>query len=166
MHITKMHGLGNSQILVEDLEKNLEDETGLEYSKIARALCNPDFGVGSDQMLVISLSEGADFQMRVFNKDGGEAETCGNGIRCVAKYLHDRDMVGKNPSIETKAGMKDLEIKSGEDKIEVDMGEGKILEKEKEVMGFEGSFVSVGNPHFVIFTEKASENLAKNQGPN
>lgn len=167
MHITKMHGLGNSQILVEDLGENLEDKVGLSYSAIAQALCNPNFGVGSDQLLIIGSSDDADFQMRVFNRDGGEAEMCGNGVRCVAKYLHDNNEVGKNPSIETKAGTKELRIISGggETAVKVDMGKGKLLEENKEVKGYEGSLVSVGNPHFVIFTDDASEELAKNEGP-
>lgn len=168
MKITKMHGLGNSQILVKDLGENLEEEENLSYNEIARALCNPNYGVGSDQMLVINSSKKADFRMRVFNRDGGESEMCGNGIRCVAKYLHDRALVSEKTSIETLAGIKELRIssKNGDEIIDVDMGKGKIIEEEKEVNGFEGSFVSVGNPHFVIFTDEASEDLARKEGPD
>lgn len=167
MKITKMHGIGNSQIIVEDLDDQLESQTGLSFNKIAQALCNPYYGVGSDQMLIIQKSDVADFKMRVFNKDGGEAEMCGNGIRCIAKYLYDRDMVSKNLSIETKAGNKNLRINSKGDtnKIKVDMGAGELLESDKEVKNFVGQIVSVGNPHFVIFTEDASEELARKEGP-
>lgn len=167
MQITKMHGIGNSQVLVEDLEEDLEARTGLSYNEIAQALCDPNFGIGSDQTLVITPSVAADFKMRVFNKDGGEAEMCGNGIRCVAKYLYDRDMVSENLSIETKAGIKKLWITSenGKTDVEVDMGKGELLEEDKEVNKFVGQLVSVGNPHFVIFTEDASKDLARKEGP-
>lgn len=168
MKITKMHGLGNSQILVKDLEGNLEKKENLSYNEIARALCDQNYGIGSDQMLIINSSKKADFQMRVFNRDGGEAEMCGNGIRCVAKYLHDRELVGEKISIETLAGIKELRITSenGAESIDVNMGIGKIIEEEKKVNGFEGTFVSVGNPHFVIFTDEASEDLARKKGPS
>lgn len=166
MHITKMHGLGNSQILVEDPESDLENKTGLSYNEIARGLCDPNFGIGSDQMLIIKPSSVSDFKMRVFNKDGGEAEMCGNGIRCVGKYLFDKGLVDRRPSIETKAGQKKLKIisENGEDVIEVEMGKGEILKENMKVEGFEGSLISVGNPHFVIFTDEASEELAKSRG--
>lgn len=166
MRITKMHGLGNSQILVEDLEENLKDELDLDYSEIARALCDSNFGVGSDQTLIILPSDEADFRMRVFNRDGSEAEMCGNGIRCVSQYLFDEGKVDNTHSIETLGGTKDLRIifKQGETSIEVDMGEGEILEEGKKVNGFEGFFISVGNPHFVVFTDKASKELAMAEG--
>ncbi len=161
-----MHGLGNSQIIIPDFEKNLEEETGLEYSEIAQALCHPGFGVGSDQALVLLPSDSADYQMRIFNKNGGEAEMCGNGIRCVAKYLYDKEKVGKNPKIETLAGNKSLEIiENGKTSIKVDMGEGEIIERKKEVKGFVGTHVSVGNPHFVIFDENSSKEIAIKEGP-
>lgn len=133
MKITKMHGLGNSQILVKDLEGNLEKKENLSYNEIARALCDQNYGIGSDQMLIINSSKKADFQMRVFNRDGGEAEMCGNGIRCVAKYLHDRELVGEKISIETLAGIKELRITSenGGESIDVNMGVGKIIEEKK-----------------------------------
>lgn len=162
-----MHGLGNSQILVEDLEENIEEKVRLSYGEIARALCHPGFGIGGDQTLIILPSTEADYQMRVFNKDGGEAEMCGNGIRCVARYLFDRDMIDEKPHIETEAGIKELKIteRDGKPWVEVMMGEGKIIDLEKEVQGFTGSYVSVGNPHFVIFTKEASRDMAVSEGP-
>lgn len=167
MEITKMHGLGNSQILLEDLKEELLSETNLTYSQIARALCNENFGIGGDQTLIILPSDKADYKMRVFNRDGGEAEMCGNGIRCVAKYLLDKNKVKEKLKIETKAGKKYLEIreKNDETQIKVGMGKGKILERNKKVEGYKGSYVSVGNPHFVIFSDKASEELARGEGP-
>ncbi len=167
MQITKMHGLGNTQIIVEDLKQDLRNKVGLEYSQIAEALCDPDFGIGSDQTLILLPSGTADYKMRVFNKNGSEAEMCGNGIRCIAKYLFDREKIEKNVTIETLAGKKDIEISENgkETKISVSMGRGEILEKNKKVKGFEGAFVSTGNPHFVIFSENASRELAKKEGP-
>ncbi len=167
MRITKMHGLGNSQILVEDMGEDLEDRTDHSYNEIAKALCHPGFGIGGDQTLIILPSDGADYRMRVFNKDGGEAEMCGNGIRCVARYLYDRGDVDEEPSIETEAGTKNLRIshEDGEPTIEVDMGQGELIEEDKEVGGFRGSYVSVGNPHFVIFTDGASKEMAVSEGP-
>ena len=167
MKITKMHGLGNSQIIVEDFDESLEGETNLSYNQIARALCHPNFGVGSDQMLILLPSQKADFRMRIFNKDGGEAEMCGNGIRCVARYLYDSGKAGERLTIETKGGLKTLHVseEDGDTSIRVDMGKGELLEEEKKVQGFKGSFVSVGNPHFVIFTEEASKEMALEEGP-
>lgn len=166
MKITKMHGLGNSQIIVSDLSERLEKEKKLTYSEIAKALSHPGFGIGSDQTLFILPSEKADFKMRVFNRNGEEAEMCGNGIRCVARYLFDRKKVDQNLTIETEAGVKELKIIERDDLplIEVDMGKGQLLDKNKKVKGFEGSYVSVGNPHFVIFTEEASKDLALSEG--
>lgn len=166
MKITKMHGIGNSQIIITDFDENLEKETGLEYGEIARALCHPGFGIGSDQALILLPSEKADYRMRIFNKDGGEAEMCGNGIRCVARYLFDKRKINNTPKIETLAGIKNLEIIEEEKtSIEVEMGKGEMIEKNKKVNGFVGSYISVGNPHFVIFDEQASKELAKKEGP-
>jgi len=163
-----MHGLGNSQLITEDLNKNLEKKEQHTYGEIARALCHPGFGVGSDQMLVILPSKTADYRMRIFNKDGGEAEMCGNGIRCVAKYLYDRNKVDQKPKIETKAGIKELEIFEGPGRssIEVDMGKAILKEDNKKVNGFCGSHVSVGNPHFVVITDRASKEFALENGPD
>ncbi len=167
MEILKMHGLGNSQIIVKDLEENLEKKTGLDYSKIAKALCNPNFGIGSDQMLVLLPSQKADYRMKIFNRDGGEAEMCGNGIRCMGRYLYDEGKVGKRTTIETEAGVKKLVLveENGEVNLEVNMGKGRLLEENKAALGLEGHFVSVGNPHFVIFTDEASKEMATKKGP-
>lgn len=166
MKITKMHGLGNSQIIINDLKEDLENKTELDYSEIAQALCHPSYGIGSDQTLVILPSDKADYRMRIFNPDGGEAEMCGNGIRCVAKYLFDRGKISRKSEIETLAGIKNLEIIENEKtSVRVDMGVGELIEENKKVQGFEGYFISVGNPHFVIFDEKASKELAKKEGP-
>lgn len=166
MEIAKMHGLGNSQILVEDLKESVQEEVDLNYSKISQALCDPNFGVGADQTLIILPSDEADFRIRIFNKDGGEAEMCGNGIRCVAKYLYDKGKVDKELQVETMAGVKNLEIfpEAEPTQVQVKMGLGEIIKNEKGVKGFEGVHVSVGNPHFVIFTEGASKELAAEEG--
>lgn len=161
-----MHGLGNSQVILEDFDLNLEDDLDLEYNKIAKALCNPGFGIGADQMLVVLPSESADYRMRIFNRDGSEAEMCGNGIRCVGKYLFDKEMAEENLSIETLGGVKKLSIGPSDDEmtVQVDMGTGEILREKISVEDFKGTFVSMGNPFFVIFTEDASEELARKKG--
>ena len=166
MKITKMHGLGNSQIILTDLEEDLRNETGLEYNQIALGLAHQGFGVGSDQILYILPSDEADYRMRIFNRDGTEAEMCGNGIRCVGKYLYDQDMVGETFSIETLGGIKTLEIiDKDRTLVKVDMGYGEIKESNKEVLDYSGSTVSVGNPHFVIFDSDSSKEMARKEGP-
>ena len=128
---TKMHGIGNDYIFI-DMIKNkypllLEDK----IPKLARFLCKEHFGVGSDGVILIDSSRKADFKMRIFNKDGKEAEMCGNGIRCFAKYIYDNKMTIKNKiTIETLAGIKEVEfIKNKNDIVEeykVNMGIPKI----------------------------------------
>lgn len=171
MKITKMHGLGNSQIIIENLYEDIEYKTGLSYNEIAIALCHPGFGIGSDQTLIILPGEKTDYKMRIFNKDGSEAEMCGNGIRCVARYLFDENLISNNSSIETKAGIREVKIihekilNGNEVSIEVSMGKGMILEDNKKIDKFKGTHVSIGNPHFVIFTDKASRELIIKEGP-
>lgn len=161
-----MHGLGNSQIILTDVEQDLREKTGLKYNQIALGLAHQGFGVGSDQVLYILPSDEADYRMRIFNRDGTEAEMCGNGIRCVGKYLYDREMVGERFSIETLGGIKDLEIiDNNQTFVKVNMGQGKIIESDKEVLGYSGNFVSVGNPHYVLFGDDFSEEMAKQEGP-
>jgi len=166
MKITKMHGLGNSQIILTDVEQDLREKTGLKYNQIALGLAHQGFGVGSDQVLYILPSDEADYRMRIFNRDGTEAEMCGNGIRCVGKYLYDREMVGESFSIETLGGIKNLEIiDNNQTFVKVNMGQGKIIESDKEVLGYSGTFVSVGNPHYVLFGDDFSEEMARQEGP-
>lgn len=181
IQFTKMHGAGNDYIYVNTLIYNIDDpaKASIEWSKT-------HFGVGSDGLILIgkATEEGADFSMRIFNNDGSEAMMCGNGTRCVAKYLHDKGLTDKNPiRLQTLSGIKVLHLDINEDnevdKVTVDMGmpltttgdaeNGQFLasktkktgeyvfEVESEDRTFAGTFVSMGNPHFVCFVEGVEE---------
>ena len=170
IRFTKMHGAGNDYIYVNTLLYNIKDpaKASIEWSKF-------HFGIGSDGLILIgeATEPDADFSMRIFNNDGSEAMMCGNGTRCVAKFLHDKGMTDKNPiRLQTLSGIKILNLHLDEDnkvdKVTVDMGEpilknpaqfglhgGQATNWELTVDGkqFIGTFVSMGNPHFVIFLD-------------
>ena len=130
MRFTKMHGIGNDYIYV-DCIANPPPRDPVALSKV---ISDRHFGVGSDGLILICPSERADARMRMFNADGSEAEMCGNGIRCVAKYVHDHGLSNNNPlKIETGRGVLTLELRIAAGKVEevtVNMGEP-ILEAEK-----------------------------------
>lgn len=171
---TKMHGAGNDYIYVNTLLYNIPDpaKASIEWSRY-------HFGVGSDGLIMIgkATEPGADFSMRIFNNDGSEAMMCGNGTRCVAKYLHDKHLTDKNPiRLQTLSGIKVLNLHLNDsDEVEtvtVDMGApvlkqpaqfgvkgGHATDYELTVLGraFTGTFVSMGNPHFVIFLDEDVE---------
>ena len=128
INFTKMHGLGNDFILIDCLQHSFGPDRST-FGESAKKLCDRRFGVGADQILILDRSETADFKMLIFNADGSEVEMCGNGIRCLAKYVWDRKLSGKNVlAIETLAGIIKPE-KAGE-MVKVDMGEP-IFEPEK-----------------------------------
>lgn len=151
MHFTKMHGLGNDYLYVYgEVPENIEE--------LSIKLSERHFGAGSDGMIYISKSNIADFKMRIFNADGSEAKMCGNGIRCVGKYVYDKGYTDKkNLKIETLSGIKtlDLTVVGGKVKsVSVDMG--KAVAEDELHLNIDGSSVvctpvSVGNPHAVIF---------------
>lgn len=121
---TKMHGLGNDFILIDCRHLRLDN-----LPELSKTLCHRRFGVGADQMLLLFDSQNADFMMRIFNADGSEVEMCGNGVRCLAKHIWDRNLSDKKTlSIETSGGIIRPE-KSG-DLVKVDMGEP-VFEPEK-----------------------------------
>ena len=100
MHFTKMHGLGNGYVLVNCFEERVADGPGL-----ARAVSDRNTGVGSDGLILIRPSELADARMEMYNRDGSRGQMCGNGIRCLAKYVYDRGLSRNNPlRVETDAG--------------------------------------------------------------
>ena len=163
---TKMHGLGNDYVYMDAINQKIENR-----SELAKKLSNRNFGVGSDGLILICESKVADFKMQMFNSDGSEAEMCGNGIRCVGKFVYDKKMTNKDVvTIETLAGIKTLKLTIKNEKVEkvkVDMGEP-ILEPEKiPVMSNENpvknlilkiqdrdftfTCVSMGNPHAITF---------------
>ncbi len=179
MKFTKMHGIGNDYIFVNCFEEDVKEPEAL-----AKKMSVRHFGVGSDGLVLIMPSDAADFRMRIFNPDGSEAEMCGNAVRCVAKYVRDRNMTDADEfEIETLAGIiKPKVISSGNvSMVRVDMGEP-VLEREKiPMVGSNGKVidegldacgtkvkvtcVSMGNPHCVIFVEDVDfpefENLGK-----
>ena len=111
---TKMHGLGNDYVYMDAIHQNIENE-----SLLAQFVSNRNFGIGSDGLILICKSDIADFKMRMFNSDGSEAEMCGNGIRCVGKFVYDKGMTDKTEvRIETLAGIKVLNFNIKEGKVE------------------------------------------------
>lgn len=172
MKFTKMHGIGNDYVYVNCFEEEVVDP-----SNLAIKVSNRNFGIGSDGLILIDKSDKADFKMRMFNADGSEAQMCGNGIRCVGKYVYDNKMTTqKNITIETLAGIKELELKVNEDKVnfvKVNMGKA-ILDSEKipvisnndrvinekitvDNEEYHITCVSVGNPHAIIFVKDVKD---------
>ena len=133
MKFTKWQGCGNDFLLIDCREKELAD-----YGAFTKKSCDRHFGVGGDGVLVIRTSEKADFRMRIFNADGSEAEMCGNGIRCFARYLYDNHITDKKKfTVETGAGILVPEIVEKDGVVtgvRVDMGEP-VLEADKIQIG-------------------------------
>ncbi len=151
MKFTKMQGLGNDYLyFFGDVPENVVE--------LAKKLSDRRFGVGSDGLIFIGRSDAADFSMRIFNADGSEAKMCGNGIRCVGKYVHDRGLTEKTDiSVETLSGIKrlTLELENGKTvSVGVKMGAAEASDEIK-VEGLSIIPVSVGNPHAVIFCRDA-----------
>ncbi len=178
LDFTKMHGLGNDFILVDCRDKAVSDRLPA-IGELSRRLCHRRFGIGADQMLLLYPSKTADFMMKIFNADGSEVEMCGNGIRCLAKYIWDRGMSEKDElSVETAAGII-RPVKAGE-MVRVDMGEP-VLEAQAIPVNLEGviknfpliiegkkfriTCVSMGNPHAVIFVGDVDGFDVKKYGP-
>src|SRR5713101_4613080 len=181
MRFTKMQGCGNDYVYVDCFREPMpHDPPGL-----ARSVSDRHFGVGGDGLILICPSDKADARMRMFNADGSEAEMCGNGIRCVAKYLYDHGLVRKPTlAVETGRGILtlDLEIKDGcVRQVRVDMGEP-ILEAARMPTSLAGdpprevplalgdhtlrvTCVSMGNPHCVTFVDTPSDALVLGIGP-
>lgn len=169
---TKMQGLGNDYVYIDAINQKIENE-----SSLAKFVSNRHFGIGSDGLILICKSEVADFKMRMFNSDGSEAEMCGNGIRCVGKFVYDKGLTNKTTvKIETLAGIKTLILNIKDGKVEtarVDMGEPileaekipvistekpvKNLELEAENKKFKFTCVSMGNPHAITIVENTKE---------
>lgn len=169
MKFTKMHGCGNDYIYVNGFDYSFSKEEKVE---LAKKLSDRHFGIGSDGLIFINPSEIADFEMEMYNADGSRAEMCGNGIRCVAKYVFDNGMTDWkwNYTIESMGKIKYISA-FGEGKVcktvKVDMGEPILIPKDIPVVSdkdiflsekvsvddavFEMTSVSMGNPHVVIF---------------
>lgn len=175
---SKWHGAGNDFVIVDGFTNRIDD-----YRETAIAACDRHFGIGADGLVVILPSEKADFQMRIFNSDGSEAEMCGNVTRCVARYVYEHNMTDKTQiAIETKAGLIVPRLCLENEKVSfvrVDMGAPALEAADIPVLGFERrqvvgaplqvmgkSFamtcVSMGNPHCVIFVDDVDRiDLAK-----
>ena len=165
MKFTKMQALGNDYLYVFG---RVPENVAL----LCKKLCERHFGVGSDGIIFIRPSAVADFKMRVFNVDGSESEMCGNGIRCVGKFLYDKGYTDKVLlTIETLSGVKNLELHVDGQKVKtvaVDMGKATVGEERKLTVGGQSvtvTPVSVGNPHAVIFVDNAEKAPLTSLGP-
>lgn len=179
---TKMHGLGNDYVYIDCYSK--EVNLG-NISDLAKFMSNRHFGIGSDGIILICRSDIADFKMRMFNFDGSEAEMCGNGIRCVGKFVYDKGLTNKETvKIETLAGIKVLKLNVSNGKVKtvrVDMGEPILEPKEipvkfdkEPVRGlkinaidreFDFTCVSMGNPHAITVIDNTKEFYIEKYGP-
>ena len=169
MKFTKMHGIGNDYVYVNCFEETVKDP-----AQTARLVSDRHFGIGSDGLILIKPSDRADCTMEMYNLDGSQGAMCGNGIRCVAKYVYDYGVVKKTDlSVETKAGIKylHLTVEDGKvTKVRVNMG-SPILEAEKipilsenvqvldepidvNGMTYRMTGVSMGNPHAVVYLDQ------------
>lgn len=168
MKFTKMHGIGNDYVYVDCTKKELKDP-----GEISKFVSDRHYGIGSDGLILIKSSDVADFQMAMYNADGSQSEMCGNGIRCVAKYVYDYGLTDKDEiAIETLAGIKYLKltVENGKvSKVRVNMGEPilapdqipvvsghqPVIMEPIEVCGKEWKMtcVSMGNPHAVVFID-------------
>ncbi|MEW6584134.1 MAG: diaminopimelate epimerase [Nitrospirota bacterium] len=185
MPFTKMHGLGNDFVVIDCRTLHLDDLPAL-----ATRLCDRRFGIGADQILLLGKSDIADFSMKIFNADGSEVEMCGNGIRCLAKYIWDRNLSAKKIlEIDTLAGV--IRPEKAGDLVRVDMGEP-VFEPEKIPVNirnsesgiqnpdkkmivdyplqiddreFKVTCVSMGNPHAVIVVDNVSDFPVAYYGP-
>lgn len=184
MQFTKVHGLGNDFVMIDNLKN---DYQGYDWGKLAVEMCNRNFGIGADGLVVISASAIADLKMRIFNPDGTEPEMCGNAIRCVAGYIYQYQILDKTKiTIETKAGILVPEIIDSQETkalVKVDMGPPKlepaqipmiIEENIKKVINYPLKIngktiyitcISMGNPHGVIFVPEVTSKLVSSVGP-
>lgn len=174
MKFTKMQGIGNDYVYVNTFEERIGDP-----QKLAKALSDRHFGVGSDGLVLIAPSEKADFRMVMYNADGSQSAMCGNASRCVAKYVYERGMTRKTVlTLETGAGIRTLylTVRGGRvESVRVDMGRpvtecervpcllGKGVVTRREIRALDRVFeitpVSMGNPHGVLFFDEPVEGL-------
>lgn len=174
LQFTKMHGLGNDFVLIDNRQKKWENPGSL-----AQRLCRRRFGIGADQLLILEDSASADYRMKIYNPDGSQAEMCGNGVRCLARFIRDKGISDvEQLRIETGAGI--VKTRWLKDLVEVDMGEP-ILEGDKIPVKLKGrvisaplalndtrfdiTCVSMGNPHCVIFADNLEGPAITEYGP-
>ncbi len=189
MKFTKMHGTGNDYIYIDCVTVPLEAATALSPARLAELVSDRHFGVGSDGLILIRPSQNADFYMEMYNADGSAGAMCGNGIRCVAKYVYEHGLTNMTSlSIETPAGIKTVELTVHNNKVimvQVDMGIPVLttggqniplnhtLAEETpiwETLEAEGTRlrtigISMGNPHTVLFYPSMEEAPVETLGP-
>lgn len=182
MKFTKMQGCGNDYVYINGFEEHILPEN---KPSVVKKLSERHFGIGSDGVIFINPSDIADFEMEMYNADGSRSEMCGNGIRCVAKYVYDKKMIDKEQfTIESFGKIKDITIIEENGKarlIKVGMGQAElrtekipaiydadmVIAKPIEVDGkiWEGTCVSMGNPHVVMFVDDVASMDLENIGP-
>ena len=180
MRFTKMQGLGNDYVYVNCFRENVENP-----SEIAIKVSDRHFGIGSDGLILIKPSEVADFRMDMYNADGSQAEMCGNGIRCVAKYVYDYGLTDQTEiSVETLAGIKYLKLQIADGKVSritVNMGQPELVPDKIPVQAdgdrvvdepivvngvtYKMTCVSMGNPHCIVFVDDTADFPLEEIGP-
>ncbi|MEK3885990.1 diaminopimelate epimerase [Bacillus sp. FSL K6-3431] len=187
MLFTKMHGLGNNYVIFNQLDDPANILEEQYYPELSRKVSDVNFGIGSDGIILITSSKIADYKMRIFNEDGSEAKNCGNGLRCVAKFLFDQMYATTSRfSIETLGGVVNAKVEIDKNQmveyVTVDMGEPKLLKgmipmegdpiitaiNESHSFGeekFDLTCVSMGNPHAIIFVDNVNEVPLEKIGP-
>ena len=190
MKFTKMHGCGNDYVYVNCFEETFP-ECPQERAELVQKLSDRHFGIGGDGVIFICPSEKADARMRMFNADGSEAEMCGNGVRCVAKYVFDHEIARKDEiAVETQAGLKLIRVMECNPdgtaaKLRVDMGEPildlpkipttltngvneplEVVDASGKTVGtFRVTAVSMGNPHCITFVDEITDDFVFGIGP-
>ena len=180
MKFTKMQGIGNDYVYVNCFTEQVENP-----SEVAIKVSDRHFGIGSDGLILIKPSEKADFEMEMYNADGSQGAMCGNGIRCVAKYVYDYGLTDKTSiAVDTKSGVKFLELTVEEGrvkKVKVNMGapvlaaeEIPMIYKKEQVISqplnvkqevYEVTAVSMGNPHAIVYVEDVKNLKIEEIGP-
>ena len=181
MKFVKMHGCGNDYVYIETITQKVEDKAG-----IVKWLSNRNFGIGSDGVIYINEIEGADFEMEMYNADGSRSQMCGNGIRCVGKFVYDYGFTDKTTIDVISFGQKkvlELNVEDGEVKsVKVNMGSPILTPSDVPVAGYDNmekvvseslkikdkefkfTAVSMGNPHAVIFVDEITDELVFDYG--
>lgn len=179
LDFTKMQGIGNDFVVVDCLTDSAPSAAMLQ--EVSPRLCDRKFGIGSDGVILILPGTDTDFTMRMFNPDGSEAEMCGNGIRCFARFVRNRGYTAANHiTVSTGAGVLVLEL-TDSGKVKVDMGKPRLNRSDLPMLGEPGPVqgdlvevdgttvaltgVSMGNPHVVFFVDEATDELINHIGP-
>lgn len=180
MRFTKMQGIGNDYVYVNCLKEHIESP-----SEVSRKISDRHFGIGSDGLILIKSSEKADFEMEMYNADGSQGAMCGNGMRCVGKYVYDYGLTDKTHiAVDTKSGIKYLDLTVENQKVKqvrVNMG-APVFETKSIPMNYEGNTVisqplnvgqeiyevtavSMGNPHAVVYVDNVKNFPLEEVGP-